>query len=161
MTAVHITDLAAWCNISFGNVFSQPLTNAHRLYLNGQEITDLVISEGVTSIANYAFRGCTGLTTATISKNVISIGSSAFSDCGGLTTVYIPNSVTSVGSFAFYKCTTLTDVYCYAEEVPDTKSNAFNSSNIGAATLYVPAASLNAYRTTARALERLWFDNVY
>ena len=147
MTAVHITDLAAWCNIQFGNN-AQPLSNAHHLYLNGQEITDLVIPEGVTSIADYAFRGCTGLTTATISKNVINIGKSAFSDCGGLTTVYIPNRVASIGSLAFYKCTALTDVYCYAEGVPSTNSNAFNNSNIGSATLHVLAGSVEKYKTT-------------
>jgi hypothetical protein len=39
----------------------------------------------------------------------------------------------------------LIDVYCLAEEVPSTRSDAFQGSYIDYATLHVPAASINAY----------------
>ena len=58
----------------------------------------------VTSIGDYAFNGCSGLTSVTIGNSVTRIGSFAFSGCSGLTSVTIPNSVTSIGSSAFYKC---------------------------------------------------------
>ena len=45
---VHISDLSAWCGISFGNYSANPLCNAHNLYLNGELVTDLVIPDGVT-----------------------------------------------------------------------------------------------------------------
>ena len=38
------------------------------------------------------------------------------------------------------------NLYCYAESVPTTESDAFDGSNIENATLYVPAASLDAYK---------------
>ena len=81
LTAVHITDLAAWCNISFGIGESQPLYHAHHLYLNGEEIKDLVIPNSVTSIGRSAFSGCSGLTSITIPNSVTSIGQGAFFEC--------------------------------------------------------------------------------
>ena len=56
----------------------------------------------VTSIDNYAFYGCSGLTSIEIPSSVTSIGSSAFRGCVGLTSIEIPNSVTSIGGDAFY-----------------------------------------------------------
>ncbi len=63
-----------------------------------------VIPNGVISIDNYAFSGCSGLTSITIPDSVTSIGNYAFSGCSGLTSVTIGNSVTSIGDFAFYEC---------------------------------------------------------
>ena len=63
---------------------------------------ELVIPNSVTSIGDYAFRNCTGLTSVTIPNSVTSIGNYAFSGCSGLTSVTIPNSVTSIGDYAFY-----------------------------------------------------------
>ena len=86
LTSVYITDLAAWCNISFED---NPLRYAHHLYLNGEEIRDLVIPSSVTSIGDLAFQGCTGLTSVTIPSSVTVIGKSAFYDCTRLTSVHI------------------------------------------------------------------------
>ena len=107
---VHISDLASWCNIDFNDYESNPLYCAHNLYLNGELVTELVIPDGVTSIGDYAFSGCSGLTSITIPNSVISIGGSAFSGCTGLTSITIPNSVTSIGSSAFSGCTGLTSI---------------------------------------------------
>ena len=56
----------------------------------------------VTKIGDYAFRGCTGLTSITIPNTITSIGNYAFYGCTGLTSVTIPNSVTEIGNKAFY-----------------------------------------------------------
>ena len=68
------------------------------------------IPNSVTSIGDYAFRGCNGLTSMTIPNSVTSIGGYAFLDCSGLTSVTIPNSVTSIGYYAFRGCNGLTSV---------------------------------------------------
>ena len=64
----------------------------------------------VTSIGNYAFSRCSGLTSIEIPNSVTSIGGGAFSVCSGLTSIEIPNSVTSIGEEAFYSCSGLTSV---------------------------------------------------
>ncbi|MCR4663903.1 MAG: leucine-rich repeat domain-containing protein [Paludibacteraceae bacterium] len=107
LTSVHISDIAAWCKITFG---SNPLSYAHNLYLNGTLVTDLVIPNSVTSIGNSAFNGCTGLTSLTIGESVTSIGDGAFSGCSGLTSIEIPNSVSTIGNSAFSGCSSLTSV---------------------------------------------------
>lgn len=84
---VHISDLQEWLKISFDNDISNPLFFAHHLFLNGNEIKDLVIPNSVTSIKKYAF-----------------------SRWQGLTSVTIPSSVTSIGEEAFYECKCLMDV---------------------------------------------------
>ncbi|MEG1497160.1 MAG: leucine-rich repeat protein, partial [Clostridiales bacterium] len=68
------------------------------------------IPSGVTTIGDFAFRGCMGLTTITMPSGVTTIGMSAFSVCTGLTTVTIPTSVTTIDSDAFRDCTGLTTV---------------------------------------------------
>ena len=72
----------------------------------------------------------------------------AFNSCSGLTSLTIPNSVTSIGSEAFSGCKNITDVYCYAEKVPSTKFNAFQDAYVEYATLHVPVASIESYRST-------------
>ena len=110
LTSVHIFDIAAWCNTSFNTSFSNPLYYAHHLYVNGEEVRNLVIPNSVTSIGGRAFAYCSGLTSVTIGNSVTSIGSSAFEGCSGLTSLTIPNSVTSIGGAAFDGCSGLTSV---------------------------------------------------
>ena len=68
------------------------------------------IPASVTSIGNYAFSGCSGLTSVEIPTNVTSIGDNAFLECNGLTSISIPSSVTSIGNDAFQACSNLTTV---------------------------------------------------
>ena len=109
-------------------------------------LTSVTIPNSVTNIKWSAFRGCSGLTSVTIPNSVTSIGDGAFYGCSGLTSVTIGNSVTSIGEEAFRDCPELLDVYCYAENVPSTKSDAFNGSYPEYITLHVPDASIDSYK---------------
>ena len=60
-----------------------------------------VIPTSITSIGDYAFYGCSGLTSVVIPNSVTSIGNNAFRDCSRLASIEIPNSVTSIGNNAF------------------------------------------------------------
>jgi len=82
ITEIRITDLAAWCNAHRSGTtrYSQDVA----LVLNGTQVKDLVIPDGVSSISQYLFY-----------------------DVGGLTSVTVPESVTSISSYAFPKGITI------------------------------------------------------
>ncbi len=61
-------------------------------------------------IGNYAFEGCSGLTSITLPSGVTSIGDSAFSGCIGLTSITLPSGVTKIGNYAFEGCSGLTSL---------------------------------------------------
>lgn len=131
-----------------------------------------VIPNGVTYIDNYAFSGCSDLTSVNIPNSVKTLGQNAFYDCKSLTSVEIPNSVTSIyinafmnctglksvaiGNsvtdiqyYAFAGCTALTDIYCYAEKVPTTNSEVFNYVPTNKVTLHVLPASVQDYQAAS------------
>lgn len=128
LSDIHISDLSAWCRISFVDDDANPLYRGKNLYLNGELVTNLIIPEGVTSIGNYAFIDCNCLTSVTIPNSVTAIGKEAFRYCqlerltldcnipNGMNqqsyfhealneayfdTVMIGDSVTTIGDWAF------------------------------------------------------------
>ena len=142
LTSVHISDLEAWCRITFND---NPLLYAHHLYLNGDEIKDLVIPNSVTSIGNYTFAGCSGLTSVIIANFITSIGDQAFKECSGLTSVTIPNSVTSIGNSAFYGCSGLTS-FTIPDGVTSIGSYAFSDcSGLTSVTIGSGVTSIGSY----------------
>ena len=107
---IYISDIAKWCEISFGSYNANPLSYAKNLYLNGIKVKELVLPDGVTSIGNMAFFGYSGLTSVVLPDGVTSIGEYAFSGCNSLANIVIPDSVTSIGGRAFYECSSLTSI---------------------------------------------------
>ena len=80
--------------VSYGGDYTGPVTIPERVTYDGATYS-------VTSIGEFAFKDCTGLTSVTIPTSVTSIGEEAFRGCTGLTSVTIPNSVTEIGYSAF------------------------------------------------------------
>jgi len=140
---INISDLSAWCNISFGS----PLENFCRIYngyseetlqnepnqaalcLNGTDIKDLVIPDGLTSIPSAAFAGI-----------------------GSITSVTIPNSVTSIGTYAF-NCQNLEKVVSLIVnpfDVADVDNGyyafGYPYNNVYNYTLYVPQGTKSKYQ---------------
>ena len=92
--------------------FNNPTSvgNNAPLFMGLTTIKRAVIADTFTSISNYAFQNCSGLTNVIIGNNVTSIGAASFLSCSGLQSVTIPDSVTSIGGGAFNACTSLTSV---------------------------------------------------
>ena len=82
----------------------------HILDENGNEVTNLVVPDGVTSIGKYAFENCSALTSIVIPDGVTSIGEGVFYNCIALTSISIPDSVTSIGVGAFQGCSSLESI---------------------------------------------------
>ena len=132
-------------------------------------LTTINIPNSVTTIGNYAFSGCEALTSINIPNSVTTIGNFAFSYCYKLKQVDIPNSVTtlcegllkncsSLESIRIHKdvveieesvfdgCTKLTNISCEATTPPTCGTDAFRSVDKSNCKLFVPQASVNAYR---------------
>ncbi len=88
-------------------------------------LTSITIPENVTTIGSSAFYGCSSLTSVTIPNSVTSIEYAAFEGCSSLTSVTIPNSVTSIGDYAFFACSGLTSV-TIPNSVTSIGSSAFS-----------------------------------
>lgn len=109
-TAVHITDVAAWCKIDFhGGWGNNPIYFAGALYLNGAPITELTVPNGITELSADLFRGCKTITKVNLPEGLLSIEENAFASCTSLSEVQIPNGVRFIGENAFFNCPVLTE----------------------------------------------------
>ena len=73
-------------------------------------IRTIIIDEGVTSIHEHAFSGCSKLENVVISNSVLDIGESVFHSCYNLTSISIGNGLTFIPGSTFKECTSLKDV---------------------------------------------------
>ena len=89
-----------------------------------ESLTDIVLPEGVTSIGDRAFNNCSALSSIVIPESVTSIGESAFKNCISLKSFEIPSSVTSIGFVAFSGCKSLSSLVI-PESVVNLNGNPF------------------------------------
>ena len=158
---VIVSDIAAWCGISFNSDYSNPLCYAKHLYSDeNTEITNLVIPNSVTSINSYAFYYCSGLTSVTIPNSVTSIGNSAFSDCSGLTSVTIGSGVNEI-KYGAFNCDNLATVISkietpFAINGKSSSGPVFSTNTFMNADLFVPVGTIDKYKATQG-----WWDFVW
>ena len=101
---VYISDLSAWCNITFKSEKSNPIYYAEMLSLNGSNVTNFVVPDGITTIKPFVFEYLASLRTITIPETVASVENRAFGHCSGLLRVDIKNTDTKVDDTAFEGC---------------------------------------------------------
>ena len=141
------------------------------VFLGCTGLTSVTIPNSVTSIGTQTFQDCTSLTSITIPNSVTTIGSGAFQSCSSLTSITIPNSVTSIDNNAFYGCTSLANVIIgnnvtyigssafrnctllisvtIQATTPPTISGSEFLNNASGRKIYVPAASVEAYKAAS------------
>ncbi len=98
-------------------------------------ITKVVIENGVTSIGNSAFNGCSNLISVTIPEGVTSIGNSAFNGCRKLASVELPNSLTTIDYSAFNSCSSLTSVTIPAKVTTINNNVFYNCTSLTSVTI--------------------------
>ncbi len=76
----------------------------------GNSFIETLHCENNGEISEYAFSGCTGITSLSLGEEVSSIGDYAFSGCSALSAIQIPQNVTTIGDYVFNGCTGLETV---------------------------------------------------
>ena len=144
LTSINVSSGNNYYSSNNGVLFNKKKTALIR-YPEGKSQTSYTIPNSVTSIGNYAFCGCSGLTSITIPNSVTSIGNYAFWGCSGLTSITIPDSVTSIGSWAFENCTGLTSI-TLGNSVTSIGSWAFeNCTGLTSITIPNSVTSIGSY----------------
>ena len=120
----------------------------------GTQLTELNLGEGVETICNAAFSNCTKLTSVKLPNSVVCIGERAFYGCSSLTSITLPKKLLTMDIWAFAN-SNLKEVTCLAvtpphvpQEVNEKYSPLFSQETEENGTLYVPAASVDAYKST-------------
>ncbi len=92
-------------------------------YKYRNEITHIVVGEGINSLGNYFFKNCENVVNVQLPSSLYAIGGAAFVGNSSLTQITIPDSVSSLSWDVFYNCTSLESV-----ELPSSISSI--SSNV-------------------------------
>lgn len=112
-------------------------------------LRSITIPDTVTSIGNQVFNQCEALTSATVGNGVTTIGNLAFNNCLALERVTIGTGCTSIGDNCFGHCASLESLTIKATMPPTLGSHPFDG-HPETFTIYVPASSLNTYKTASR-----------
>ena len=103
-------DLGCWNNLCCITIPDSVISIGEYAFEGCTSLTSIIIPNSVTYIGKEAFYECESLTSITIPNSVTSIGEEAFDSCKSLTSIIIPNSVTSIGKYAFCGCKSLTSI---------------------------------------------------
>jgi len=125
-TLNYLGTVTDWLSISYGDYLSHPNSIATEVLFNGEQVTELVIPDGIIAIGDYSFCNFRSVTSVVIPDSVTSIGSKAFRWCNSLSSIAIGNSVTSIGDYAFCDCSSLTSV-----NIPDSVTSIGNYAFYG------------------------------
>ena len=118
---LSVLDLSDAKIVEGGDYYVSPYHNHIKCYTSNDKIgdyaffgcsglTSLTLPSGVTEIGFKAFYGCSGLTSLTLPSGVTEIGSYAFQNCSGLTSLALPSGVTEIGYNVFQNCSGLTSI---------------------------------------------------
>ena len=142
----------AYCDID-GVLFSRDGTRLIKMP-EGKPIRKYTLPDSVVRIESTAFRWCDTLEEVVIPDSVRAIGSEAFSSCDNLQAITIGRSVVEVGMDFLEECFALRRICCLNPRPDSIKiyncdSNADDDlgENVYFATLFVPAAAMEAYRS--------------
>lgn len=145
LTSIEENTDANKANAKSVEVYDGVTSIGERAFFNCSALASVTLSNGLTSIGSNAFRGCSKLTGVTLPDSLTNIGYSAFMWCTNLTGVTIPNTVTNIDGEAFEACEKLISVIVKATVPPKVGWNPIqNNTNL---TIYVPASSVNSYKS--------------
>ena len=115
---------------------------------NSSSVTAFTITfnEGLVTIGQSAFFGCINYSALTIPNSVTTIGSSAF-ETNKIKNLTIGSGISFIGNGAFSKTEPFKSITIYATTPPTIETYNVFWDNTNTCPIYVPAASVNAYKT--------------
>ena len=120
---IFIDDLDYWCRQPFEG--DNVLGWLHRLYLNNEEITELVIPETVTDIAPQAFATAINIRSVKFHNKLQTIGDRAFYECRALQALTLPQSLQRIGIAAFDNCVNIANPLIIPGGIKRIEESAF------------------------------------
>lgn len=145
LTSITDTAFANCSRLSSINIPNSVTTIGSGAFQNCTSLTSLHFPSSVTIIPYGVCSGCRSLTTVELPSNMTAFYNQTFEYCTSLASITIPSTVTSIGTGSFYGCSGLTYIVCLPT-TPPTLANSnvfFNTNNCP---IYVPAASVDAYK---------------
>ncbi len=115
-------------------------------------LNEIVLSDGVTSIGNYTFYGCTALKTITIPSTVISIGDYTFVGCSDLTFVVFKGTPT-LGSDSFKLSDSAFKFAVSGMDASSVKSAAGSDATVLVADIDKPTVSVKVYAYSGSTID--------
>lgn len=106
--------------VSYANMYSIQYAPWH---MSRENISKIIIEDGVINIGDYAFVDCTNLSNVSIPDSVITIGNFSFKNCSSLVNISIPENVTTIGQYSFYGCSNLTNI-----KIPDSVTRILHNA---------------------------------
>ena len=95
---------------SYGGYTNAPWWGGPLTYWN-TTIKKVVISDGVTTIGDYAFYRCKNLTDVELGNDIKIIGKTAFYDCDNLKEIKLPDELTTIEDGAFGSCDGIESIF--------------------------------------------------
>lgn len=92
------------CQIQFGNEESNPIFWTYKLIIDGEEVSNVIVPDGVTEINDYAFYNATNVTSVELPVSLQKIGNYSFYKCRHLNSINLPDFLESIGEGAFIEC---------------------------------------------------------
>ena len=117
---VYFPDLPSWMNVDWKK--ASMVTDQANLFINGEEIHDLVIPGEIKEIPESACEGYNKLYSVTVQEGVEIIGAYAFQSSQNLETVYLPESLKRIEERAFAECSSLKKVVIASPRTKVSKS---------------------------------------
>ena len=111
-----------------------------------KKLTNIKLSQQITTIPANAFSNCTSLKSISLHEGITAINSNAFYYCKELTDVTIPSTVNTINTKAFAFCSGLKSFTSKATSVPNCNADAFDYLTKDNCVLFVPQNTANSYK---------------
>lgn len=138
---------------AFGNtavskvLITEGLTSiSNEVFYGCSQLTEVILPSSIESIGEYAFCDCSNLKDINLPEGITEIGDYAFSNCWKMSQITLPSTVRTIGYRTFAGCSSLLSIKCKAIVPPFAGGNFTYDMDLNHCTLYIAPFSIGSYR---------------